>query len=133
MEPTSLTTERLRLRPWRDSDLAAFAAMSADPVVMQYFPRVLDRAQSDAVAARIRRHIDMYGWGFWALEVRGITEFAGIVGLMNVPITAHFTPAVEIGWRLAPGAVATPLKRRAPRSPSVSSAWVSMRSSLTPL
>ena len=50
---TTLTTERLILREWRESDLEPFAAMNADPEVMRFFPRRLDREQSDAMAHRL--------------------------------------------------------------------------------
>jgi len=91
----------LLLRPWRDSDLPAFAALNADPRVMEFLPAVLDRAASDAMAARIRDHFARKGFGLWAVEVPGVTDFAGFMGL-NVPtFETHFTPCVEIGWRLA--------------------------------
>jgi RimJ/RimL family protein N-acetyltransferase len=96
-----LSAEPLLLRPWRDSDLPAFAALNADPRVMEFLPAVLDRAASDAMAARIREHFARHGFGLWAVQVPGVTDFAGFVGL-NVPtFETHFTPCVEIGWRLA--------------------------------
>ncbi len=98
---TSVRTERLLLRPWRDEDLPAYAALNADPRVMEHFPSVLTREQSDAQAARIRQHWADDGFGLWAVEIPGEAEFAGFVGLMRVPFEARFTPAVEIGWRLA--------------------------------
>lgn len=98
---TTLTTERLVLRPWRDADLAPFADLNADPEVMTFFPTVLDREQSDAMAARIRVPIDEHGWGLWAAEVPGVAPFIGFIGLQHVPFQAGFTPAVEVGWRLA--------------------------------
>ena len=68
---------------------------------MEYFPKVLDRAESDAVAARITEHLDRRGFGLWAVQVPGVAEFIGFVGL-NVPrFESHFTPCVEIAWRLA--------------------------------
>jgi len=101
MLPITLTTARLILRPWRDSDLPAFAEMCADPRVMEFFPKTLTRAESDAVADRVRRDFADRGWGLWGLEVPGWTDFAGFVGL-NIPsFAAPFTPCVEIGWRLA--------------------------------
>jgi len=96
-----LKTERLVLRPWRDEDLAPFAAMNADPEVMRHFPATLSRAESDAMVGRVREHFALRGYGNWAVEVPGVTSFAGFIGL-NVPrFEAHFTPCVEIGWRLA--------------------------------
>lgn len=98
---TTLTTERLILRPWRDGDLDPFAAMNADPRVMAHFPAPLDRRASDALAGRIRGLIDRFGFGLWAVEVPGVTGFAGFVGLNPVPEDLPFAPAMEVGWRLA--------------------------------
>jgi RimJ/RimL family protein N-acetyltransferase len=96
-----ICTERLLLRPWRDEDLAPFAALNADAEVMEHYPRVLSREESDAVAARLRKHFADNGFGLWAVEVRGGAPFVGFVGMQRVPFDAHFTPAVEVGWRLA--------------------------------
>ena len=101
MAHPTLTTPRLLLRPWRDDDLPAYAAMNADPRVMEFFHSTFSRAQSDASAARIRDHFDRHGFGMWAVEVRGQAPFIGFVGLAHVPFESHFTPAVEAGWRLA--------------------------------
>jgi ribosomal-protein-alanine N-acetyltransferase len=96
-----LTTARLRLRQWREEDLAPFAALNADPQVMEFFPKVLTRAESDAVAGRIRDHFARHGFGLWAVEAPGVVDFMGFVGLAVPSFEAHFTPCVEIGWRLA--------------------------------
>ncbi len=96
-----LTTARLRLRQWREEDLAPFAALNADPQVMEFFPKVLTRAESDAVAGRIRDHFARHGFGLWAVEAPGVADFVGFVGLAIPSFEAHFTPCVEIGWRLA--------------------------------
>jgi ribosomal-protein-alanine N-acetyltransferase len=95
-----LTTARLRLRQWREEDLAPFAALNADPQVMEFFPKVLTRAESDAVAGRIRDHFARHGFGLWAVEAPGAADFVGFVGLAVPSFEAHFTPCVEIGWRL---------------------------------
>ncbi len=96
-----LTTARLRLRQWREEDLAPFAALNADPQVMEFFPKVLTRAESDMVAGRIRDHFGRHGFGLWAVEAPGVADFVGFVGLAVPSFEAHFTPCVEIGWRLA--------------------------------
>lgn len=95
-----LSTARLRLRPWRNEDLAPFASMNADPEVMEHFPERLDRASSDRLAARIIGGFDERGFGAWAVEIPGVAAFAGFVGFMFPSFEAHFTPCVEIGWRL---------------------------------
>ncbi|AYC31512.1 N-acetyltransferase [Pseudomonas cavernae] len=101
MEAIELHSPRLRLRAWRDADLPAFAALNADPAVMRHFPACLSRDESDALAARIRAHFAAHGFGAWALERRDSGAFIGFTGLAQVGFAAPFSPAVEIGWRLA--------------------------------
>jgi RimJ/RimL family protein N-acetyltransferase len=101
MAAPTLFTKRLRLRGWRDSDLEPFAELNADPHVMQFYPRPLDRARSDASADRIRATLDARGFGLWAVEASDAAPFLGYVGLAEPAFRSHFTPCVEIGWRLA--------------------------------
>ena len=98
---TELRTPCLLLRPWRDADLPAFAALNADPEVRRWFPGTLTREQSDAQAARMQDLLAAHGFGFWAVEVPGIAPFIGFVSLQHVTFAAPFVPAVEAGWRLA--------------------------------
>jgi RimJ/RimL family protein N-acetyltransferase len=98
---TDLRTERLLLRQWREDDLEPFAALNADAETMRYFPSPLTREQSDAFASNAREAIAREGWGLWAVEVVGRAPFIGFVGLARPRFEAHFTPAVEVGWRLA--------------------------------
>jgi RimJ/RimL family protein N-acetyltransferase len=93
-------SERLTLRDWSDEDLEPFASLNADPRVMEHFPSVLTRERSDAIAGRIRAHWAK-GFGLWAVEERSTGTFIGFVGLSVPSFEAPFTPAVEIGWRLA--------------------------------
>jgi RimJ/RimL family protein N-acetyltransferase len=95
-----LRTQRALLRQWKDSDLDAWAAMNADPEVRRHFPGTLTRDDALAEATRIRDALAQRGWGAWALEVPGAWPFAGFVGLIVPAWSSHFTPAVEIGWRL---------------------------------
>lgn len=95
-----IKTKRLLLRPWKDNDIESFAAMNADKQVMKYFPQVLTRGESYSLLKKISTHIEKTGWGFWAVEVPGISNFIGFIGLSPVSFRAHFTPAIEIGWRL---------------------------------
>ncbi|MFI5036805.1 MAG: GNAT family N-acetyltransferase [Acidimicrobiales bacterium] len=91
---------RLTLRAWRPGDRAAFAAINADPRVMEHFPATLTRRESDAVAQRAEAGWSR-GFGLWAVEERSTGRFIGFVGLSEPSFKAHFTPAVEVGWRLA--------------------------------
>ena len=98
---SDLHTERLLLRRWRATDKEPFAQLNADPVVMEYFPSALDRTESDAFADRIHVGFINNGYGLWTVELPGEAEFIGYVGLAPAHFEAHFTPAVEVGWRLA--------------------------------
>jgi RimJ/RimL family protein N-acetyltransferase len=95
-----LGTERLLLRRWRASDRAPFAALNADPRVMEHFPARLTQAESDRLIARIETDFEQRGYGLWALELRASGELVGCAGLDVPSFEAHFTPAVEVGWRL---------------------------------
>ena len=96
-----LQTQRLILRDWQSSDLEPFAQMNADAEVMKYFPASLSRQESNQLVERIEDHHQIHGFGLWAVEERSTGSFIGFVGL-NVPsFQAHFTPTVEVGWRLA--------------------------------
>ncbi|MDG2333535.1 MAG: GNAT family N-acetyltransferase [Myxococcota bacterium] len=96
-----ITTPRLRLRRWEPSDLASFAEICADEEVMEFFPAPISRQQSDDFIARVDRHFDEHGYGFWAAECLEGPRLMGFVGLAQVAFAADFVPAVEIGWRLA--------------------------------
>ena len=101
MKIDELRTERLLLRRWRPEDHAPHAAMNADPRVMEYFPATRTREESDRSIALMEEHFAQHGFGLWALEVPGVTPFAGIVGLNVMSIDVPFLPALEVGWRLA--------------------------------
>jgi RimJ/RimL family protein N-acetyltransferase len=96
-----LRTERLLLRDWREADLEPFAAINADPDVMEFFPRPLDREASDQMVQRMQRGIEDRGFGLLAVERTETGQLIGFVGLSEPRFEAHFTPAVEVGWRLA--------------------------------
>ena len=97
-----LLTPRLRLRPWTDADREPFAAMSLHPGVKAYLLSIQSRADSDAWIDRQMAHQAEHGFCFWAAEMRDGGTFVGSVGLLRPSYDAHFTPAVEVGWRLAP-------------------------------
>jgi len=94
-------TPRLRLRQWRDADRAPFAAMNADPAVMEFFPAPLERSASDAMVDSYSAQIADRGWSNWAVEVRETADFIGFVGLTVPRRVLPFSPCVEVGWRLA--------------------------------
>ncbi|MEJ7804150.1 MAG: GNAT family N-acetyltransferase [Candidatus Limnocylindria bacterium] len=96
---SEIRTARLLMRRWRDEDRAPFAAMNADAEVMQHFPAALTKQESDAFLDRIEAGFAEHGYGLWALEDE--TGFIGFTGLAWATFDAPFTPALEVGWRLA--------------------------------
>jgi len=95
----AIETERLILRAWEEKDLEPLARLYADPRVMAFWEvRTFEESKQeyDHFVSSMKEH----GWGFWAAELRDSHEFIGLIGLENVAFPAHFTPAVEIGWRL---------------------------------
>ena len=96
-----LRTDRLSLRQWRDADREPFAALNADPEVMEFMPRCLERSECEAIIGRIRDHFVRRGFGWWAVETLDGGDFVGFVGISVPRFEAHFTPCVEVGWRLA--------------------------------
>lgn len=96
-----LETRRLHLRQWRESDREPFAAMNADPTVMEFFPALQSRAQSDASVDGWQAQFSERGWSNWAAELRATGQFVGFVGLSIPKRVFPFSPCVEVGWRLA--------------------------------
>ena len=96
-----LETPRLRMRQWRESDHAPFAAMNADPAVMEFFASPPSRAASDASINTWQAQLTAQGWSNWAVELRESGEFIGFTGLSVPRRTFSFSPCVEVGWRLA--------------------------------
>ncbi len=101
MPAPTLSTKRLLLRQWEESDLPLFAKMNADSRVMEWFPSTLSKEESNTLAEKIQHELQEKEYGLWAVEVVGIAPFIGFVGLHYHDYSAPFTPCIEIGWRLA--------------------------------
>lgn len=99
--PIELRTQRLLLRRWRESDREPFAAMNADPQVMEFFPATQSRSVSDASIDSWQKQLAERGWSNWAVELLASAQFIGFIGLSVPKRLLPFSPCVEIGWRLA--------------------------------
>jgi len=95
-----LETSRLLLREWVDTDREPFAEMNGDPEVMQFFPKPLSHEESDRFIIKSNQILSEKKFGLWAVEVKDSKEFIGFIGLAAPAFEAHFTPCIEIGWRL---------------------------------
>jgi len=105
---TELTTDRLLLRPWKESDAEPYADLNQDPAVVEHFAGPVAREASYEQVDYFNQMIAERGFGFWALEVRETGQFIGFTGLSVPSFEAPFLstvenglPGVEIGWRLA--------------------------------
>lgn len=96
-----LETSRLLLRRFSEDDREPFARLNADPRVMEFMPACLSRRESDLLFDRIEDHFRKHNFGMYAVELRETRAFIGFVGPATPRFQAHFTPCVEIGWRLS--------------------------------
>ena len=92
-------TSRLVLRAWREDDFDAFAAMNADPRVMEYFPAPLTREESATFFGHIREEFQTEGFGLYAVERISDGLLLGYTGLHRVTFDG-LCGQIEIGWRL---------------------------------
>jgi RimJ/RimL family protein N-acetyltransferase len=96
-----IETERLILRPFRETDGDAAFQVNGDSRVSDWLGGPLDRAASDAMIDRCNAHIRDHGFGFWAAEYRPEARLIGMIGVRHMPTDLPPAPAIEAGWRLA--------------------------------
>jgi RimJ/RimL family protein N-acetyltransferase len=101
-ELTVLTTGRLILRPFEDTDRQPFFELNTHPLVVESLGVAATRAESDAMIDRYTAELAREGWSFWALSDTSSPALIGMAGLHRVPAWLPCAPAVEIGWRLHP-------------------------------
>ena len=100
MADYTLSTERLGLRKWKDSDIESFAMMNGDEDVMKFFPKTLSHSETLEMVERIKSHFDRHNFGLYVVEEKLTKQFIGFTGFSIPQFDAFFTPCVEIGWRL---------------------------------
>jgi RimJ/RimL family protein N-acetyltransferase len=94
-----LTTPRLVLRTYRREDLPLFAALNADPAVMETLGgEPLARDHSDDIAEWAQECFASEGIGLLAVERREDGAFLGMCGLHH---QRAYPDDLEIAWRLA--------------------------------
>ena len=99
MSPGMLSTERLILRRWLNSDTQPFIEMNKDAEVMKYFPKTLTDGESLEMLERINLHFEKNNFGLFAVENKSTKQFIGFTGFAIPTFDTFFTPCVEIGWR----------------------------------
>ncbi|MDB5134322.1 MAG: family N-acetyltransferase [Mucilaginibacter sp.] len=101
MTEVFLETPRLILRQWKDADHEPYIQLNMDAEVAEFFPSVSTKAETLAQIARFTAHFNTFGYGFFAVERKDTQQFIGFTGLSHPRFESHFTPCVEIGWRLS--------------------------------
>lgn len=97
-----IETPRLLLRNWQEDDRAFFHEINSDPEVMEFFPALRSREESDALMDRIVAMINEDNFGFYALQDKESGNVVGFTGLMKTDLEPFMPKGVlEIGWRLA--------------------------------
>ena len=100
---STVETERLILRPWREDDVGALAAIFAEPAFWRYpFGRGFTREETEQFLERQFDHWATHGFGSWAAELKGGQRLIGYIGLAIPTWLPQVLPAVEVGWRLHP-------------------------------
>ncbi len=97
-----ITTPRLLLRPWQKTDLKAMAEINADARVMEFFPSTQTEEQTKAFIGRQHLQQQERGYCYFAAELKETGRLIGFIGISYQDYDAHFTPCVDIGWRLHP-------------------------------
>lgn len=97
-------SERLGFRPWTEADKPDFARLASNPLVMEFFPSVLSRSESDVWVDVMMAHHETHGVSFYVTETLADAAFIGFIGLAQTPVQAYFAPSLEVGWRLLPSA-----------------------------
>lgn len=98
---TILETERLIIRVFEEADVDSLSSINRDPLVMKYFPSLEEIEETRDAISRVREHQNKYGYSFYATELKSTQKLIGFVGIKNVTFDTHFTPAIEIGWRIS--------------------------------
>lgn len=99
---TIIETPRLLLRNWQETDRAFFHEINSDPAVMEFFPALRSREESDALMDRVVAMINDDSFGFYALQDKDTGDTVGFTGLMRTDLEPFMPKGVlEIGWRLA--------------------------------
>lgn len=94
-------SERLGFRAWSAEDLPRMAAINADPEVMRFFPATVTEQQTQDFITRMQVMFQEKGYCYYAVDEKAGGNLIGFIGLFWQTYEAPFTPATDIGWRLA--------------------------------
>ena len=93
-----IETERLFLREMTENDLGALYKVLADSDIMQHYPYTFDEARVSKWIQRNMERYQIYGFGLWAVCLKGTGEMIGDCGLTMQLINGQIKP--EIGYHI---------------------------------
>ncbi|MFT5156316.1 MAG: RimJ/RimL family protein N-acetyltransferase [Bacteroidia bacterium] len=96
------TSQRLGFRSWDAADLDSLSELNSDSRVMNYFPSVLSRSDSQDFMNRMNDMLKRERYCYFAVDELDSSNFIGLIGLAKQNFDAAFTPCVDLGWRLHP-------------------------------
>jgi RimJ/RimL family protein N-acetyltransferase len=96
-----IETERLKLRRWRETDIAPNTQMLSDPDTARFITSdgkpITDEFVGWRNSAIMAGHWALHGFGMFVVEEKGSGKFVGRVG----PWLPPSWPGFEIGWGIA--------------------------------
>lgn len=95
-----IETDRIILRSWKDEDKEAFYRINQDINVTEHLLGPLTMQEVTDFITSMNLQFDNTGYTLWAAEEKSSGKLMGFIGLHSPKWEAHFTPCVEIGWRL---------------------------------
>lgn len=93
-----LETARLQLRELTLDDAEALEAVFGDPIVMQYYPSVLDRKGVDAWIEKNLGRYQRDGYGLWAVLLKETGELIGDCGCILQEVEGR--NEIEVGYQM---------------------------------
>ncbi|MFK8103833.1 MAG: GNAT family N-acetyltransferase [Saprospiraceae bacterium] len=101
MNSYQITTARLGLRNWQTDDLAAMIRLNQDEAVMRFFPGLTSPEDTSNFIKKMQAQFAERQYCYFAVDRLDQEAFIGFIGLSYQDYESPYTPAVDIGWRLA--------------------------------
>jgi len=98
-----LTTERLRLRSWKENDIEAILAITKDPEVTKYLKhhKLHEIETIQKLSEKAKHTISEHGYGYFICEHKETGIVMGLVGLNYIDIEAPYFPCYTVSWILS--------------------------------
>lgn len=93
-----IETERLLIREMTEGDFDALSKVLGDSDIMQHYPYTFDEARVKGWISRNMERYRIFGFGLWAVCLKGTGEMIGDCGLTMQLINGQIKP--EIGYHI---------------------------------